>query len=164
VILAGCSSLLVPHDPSSEARRALDALSRTGLELGSLPRPSRLTKLELSEIEVDGQDPPSILFHVVATGTYGEAALGYYGSEHVTFRRVDGRLVPPATWLPKLEGVLRALAARDEAPFGASDSLSIRVDGEQAAVSSLEGGWSGAGSGGTRHTASLQKLGDSWHF
>jgi len=157
---AGCSGLFARHDPESEARRALEDLSRTGLELGSLPQPARLTKLELSEIEVDGQDPPSVLFHVVATGTYGEAALGYYGSEHVTLRRpsgrVDGRLVAPISWLPKLAGVLRALAARDAAPFGASDSLSIRIDGDQASVSSLEGA--------TRHTASLQKLGDSWHF
>jgi hypothetical protein len=191
LLLAGCSSLLARHDPQSEARRALEALSRTGLEVRSTPSVVRLSKLELSEIEVDGQDPPSVLFHVVATGTYGKAALGYYGSERVGFRRTGRELLPPESWLPKLEGVLFALAARDaavsahnfmsltdlaapavraelfqphmpepipSAPFGESDSLSIRIDGDQAAVSSL----ASAGSG--RHLASLQRLGDSWRF
>ncbi len=191
LIWGGCSSLLAPHDPQSEARRALEGLSRTGLEIRSTPYAVHLTKLELSEIEVDDQDPPSVLFHVVASGTYGEVALGYYGSERVIFRRGGGKLLPPESWLPKLEGVLRALVARDAAvtarnllsltdlaapavraelvqrsmpepstlaPFGQSDSLSIRIDGDQASVSSL----SSAGSG--RHTASLQKLGDSWRF
>ncbi len=111
-LLAGCPSLLQPHDSESEVRRALAGLSREGLVLQSSPQTVHLTKLELSEIEVDGEDPPSALFHVVATGTYGEAALGYYGSEHVTFRRSGGKLLPPETWLPKLEGVLRALPGR----------------------------------------------------
>jgi len=191
LLLAGCPSLLAPHDPQGEARRALEGLSRTGLEIRSTPHVVRLTKIELSEIEVDGQDPPTVLFHVVATGTYGKAALGYYGGERVTFGQVDRRLLPPETWFPKLEGVLHVLVARDAAlaarnilsltdlaapvaraellqqglressplaPFGESDSLSIRIDGDQAELSSL----SSAGSG--RHVASLQKLGDSWRF
>ncbi len=156
VFLAGCPTLFARHDPESEARRELGELSRSGLELASTAQPVRLARIDLSEIEVDGQDPPSVLFHVIATGTCGAAALGYYGSEHVSLRRVDGRLVAPTSWFPKLAGVLQALAAKEAVPSGESDSLSIRIDGDRAQVSTL----SGAG----RRTYSLARLGDSWHF
>ncbi len=52
---------------------------------------------------------------VKAAGTWGGATLGYYGSERITFERASGSLKAPGVWLPRLEGVLTALAAREQA-------------------------------------------------
>ena len=122
-LLAGCPNLL-PGDPASQVKRAVDELSAQGLATEVASRPLTLRKLELSEVYVDGQEPPDVLFHVQATGRWGETIVSYYGSERVSFRGAGGRWLAPAIWLPKLEGVLAALAAR-EAAIAAHDATAL---------------------------------------
>ncbi len=167
VSLAGCPSLLEGRDVESQARRALAELTRGGVRFEVARRPVDLGHVEISEIAVDGRDPPEVLFHVIALGTFGRSRVGYYGSERLAFGRGLGRIAPPAEWLPKLHGVLEALAAADAAsgvdagvgrlaPDDPGAILSIRIDGDRAEVSAL----SPAG----RRTASLVRSGDSWRF
>jgi hypothetical protein len=123
LLVAGCRAL-VSGDTANQVQRALEDLSRQGLTSEVGGRPLALTKFAFSELYVDGRDAPEALMHVQASGTWGEATLGYYGSERVAFTRREGRLAPRATWLPRLEGVLSALAARDAA-LAAKDPRSL---------------------------------------
>jgi hypothetical protein len=122
-LLAACPALFA-GDPTSQVRRALDDLSRQGLKADVAGRSLALHQLEFSEVTVDGREPPQVLLHVEASGTWGAAALGYYGGERISFGGRYGRLAPPAVWLPKLDAVLIALAARDAA-LEARDAVAL---------------------------------------
>lgn len=112
LLLAACPGLLQAHDPESDAHHALAEVAARGLRFEVAGQSVSFAELDVSEVAVDS---PSVLFHAVGTGTLGAATLGYYGAEHVILRSRDGQLVPEVSWLPKLAGVLAALAARDAA-------------------------------------------------
>jgi hypothetical protein len=113
--LAACPTLFAPHDDESDARSALASLAEHGTRFPAAGAEVVFPRLTLSEITVGPGASPDVLLHVIGTGTWANAALGYYGSEHVQLRRRAGAFLPAGPWLPKLFAVLEALAAADAA-------------------------------------------------
>lgn len=113
--LSACSGLLSAHDTESDARRALEALGARGTRVAAGGEVATFSRLTISEVAVEAGPQPAVLFHAIGTGTWRGAALGYYGGERVVLHRFAKGMLPQGPWLPKLQGVLAALAARDQA-------------------------------------------------
>ena len=135
-----------------------------------------------------------VLFHVAGGGTFGAAALGYYGSESLTLKTDGKRPLQEADFaLPRLQGVLEALLAR-EAALANQDLAAVTAlaapgyrdgaltpkdfpgllqapafGGQPTAVSiRVDGDRSdvtfSVPDGGRPHAVSLVRVGDAWRF
>ncbi len=192
LLCAACPGAVAAPDTESEVRRAIEGLGVRGITAEVGGEPLVFDTLTLSEIAVQPGAPSRALFHVVGVGRLGTTAVGYYGSEAVAVR--DGKsLAPDGAWLPRLQGVLSALKAREtalqrrDAPGLAAlavgdyreGSLTLKalpalvaVAEAPAPASTVSGRVDGAraevtqvvGDAGGLHALSLVRVGESWRF